>query len=291
MRTATRAARGFTLIELVITIAVGSVVVAFMALFIVTPMTTYTAQTRRATLVDAADSALRFMGRDLRAALPNSVRVSPSGSVLELLATVDGARYQDSGPLSNPALALDLTAKDGAFATTVPFTQLTLPWTSSAYFLSIYNVGVPGADAYQMANFPNVPYVITPANTTITISAGATANQNLVTLNPAFQFAFGSPGQRVFLVSGPVTYLCDTAAATLTRYSGYTIAGAQPASAAALNAAGASAALVASNVAGCQFALSPGTAQRNALATLTLQIAQSGESVQLLHQVQVVNAP
>ncbi len=287
MRTATRVARGFTLIELVITIAVGSVVVAFMALFIVTPMTTYTAQTRRAMLVDAADSALRFMGRDLRAALPNSVRVSASGSVtaLELLATADGARYQDSGPLSNPALALDLTTADGAFATTVPFTQLNLPWTSSAYFLSIYNVGVPGADAYQMAN------VITPDGTTITISAGATANQDLVTLSPAFQFAFGSPGQRVFLVSGPVSYLCDTAATTLTRYSSYTIASAQPVSAATLNAAGASAALVASNVAGCQFVLSAGTAQRNALATLTLQIAQSGESVQLLHQVEVVNAP
>jgi len=287
MRTGTRVARGFTLIELVITIAVGSVVVAFMALFIVTPMTIYTSQTRRAMLVDAADSALRFIGRDLHAALPNSVRVSASGSVtaLELLATADGARYQDSGPLSNPALALDLTAADGAFATTVPFTQLTLPWMSNAYFLSIYNVGVPGANAYQMAN------VITPAGTTITISAGATANQDLVTLSPSFQFAYGSPGQRVFLVSGPVTYLCDTAAATLTRYSSYTIASAQPASAAALNAAGASAALVASNVAGCQFVLSAGTAQRNALATLTLQIAQSGESVQLLHQVQVVNAP
>ena len=291
MRTATGVARGFTLIELVITIAVGSVVVAFMAMFIVTPMSAYTAQTRRATLFDAADSALRFMGRDLRAALPNSVRVSASGGVtaLELLATADGARYQDSGPLSNPALALDLTAPDGAFATTVPFTQLTLPWTSSAYFLSIYNVGVPGADAYQTP--PPTPNVITPVGTTITISAGATANQNLVTLSPAFQFAFGSPGQRVFLVSGPVSYLCDTAAATLTRYSNYTIAGAQPASAAALNAAGASAALVASNVAGCQFVLSAGTAQRNGLATLTLQIAQSGESVQLLHQVEVVNAP
>jgi MSHA biogenesis protein MshO len=287
MRTATRVASGFTLIELVITIAVGSVVVAFMAMFIVTPMTIYTSQTRRAMLVDAADSALRFIGRDLRAALPNSVRVSTSGSVtaLELLATADGARYQDSGPLSNPALALDLTAPDGAFATTVPFTQLTLPWTSSAYFLSIYNVGVPGADAYQMDK------VITTANTTITISAGATANQNLVTLSPQFQFAFGSPGQRLFLVSGPVSYLCDTAAATMTRYSGYTIAGAQPASAAVLIAAGASAALVANNVAGCQFVLSAGTAQRNGLATLTLQIAQSGESVQLLHQVEVVNAP
>jgi MSHA biogenesis protein MshO len=294
MRTATPAARGFTLIELVITIAVGSVVVAFMALFIVTPMSTYAAQTRRAALVDAADSALRLVGRDLRAALPNSVRVNASGSALELLATADGARYQNSGALSNPALELDLTAPDGAFATTVPFTQeqVTPQWSSNTYRLSIYNLGVPGADAYQTPP-PIGPNVITPATgTTITISAGATANQNLVTISPVFQFAFGSPGQRVFLVSGPVSYLCDTAAQTLTRYSGYTIASAQPVSAAALNAAGASAALVAGNVTGCQFVFSPGTtAQRNGLAMLTLQITQSGESVQLTHEVNVVNAP
>jgi MSHA biogenesis protein MshO len=279
--------RGFTLIELVITIAVGSVVVAFMALFIVMPMDAYTAQTRRAALVDASDSALRFMARDLRSSLPNSVRITTSGTVtaLELLATADGARYQDGGPVSNPALVLDFTAPDGAFATTVPFTQLTLPWTSNAYSLSIYNVGVPGANAYQMAN------VITPAGTTITISAGAAANENLVTLSPAFQFAFGSPEKRVYLVSGPVSYLCDTAAGTLTRYSGYAIQNTQPASAAALSAAGAAAALVAANVGGCQFTYSSGTAERNALATLTLQITQSGESVQLLNEVQVVNAP
>jgi MSHA biogenesis protein MshO len=67
--------RGFTLIELVITIVVGSIVVAFMAMFIVMPMEAYSAQTRRAQLVDDADSALRFMGRDIRSALPNSVRV------------------------------------------------------------------------------------------------------------------------------------------------------------------------------------------------------------------------
>ena len=287
MRALPHVARGFTLIELVITITVGSIVVAFMALFIVMPMNAYSTQTQQAALVDAADSALRFMARDLRSALPNSVRVTSGGTVtaLELLATADGARYQDGGPVSNPALALDFTAADGAFATTVPFTQLTLPWTSSSYYLSIYNVGVPGANAYQMTN------VITPAGTTITIAAGATANQNLVTLSPAFQFAFGSPGKRVYLVSGPVSYLCDTAAATLTRYSGYTIAGAQPASAAALSAAGATAALVAANVASCQFTLTTGTAERNALATLTLQISQNGQSVQLLNEVQVVNAP
>ena len=281
-----RRAGGMTLIELVITIAVGSVVVAFMALFIVGPMNAYSAQTRRADLVDEADGALRFMARDLRSALPNSVRVASSGSVtaLELLATTDGARYQD-GPLANPALALDFTQADGAFATTVPFTQLTLPFTSTTSYLAIYNVGVPGANAYDLTN------VITPAGTTITVSAGSAANQNLVTLSPAFKFAWGSPGHRVYLVSGPVTYVCDTAAGTLTRYSGYAIVTLQPVSAASLLAAGASAGRLAKDVASCQFSYAAGTAQRNALTTLTLQLTRGSETIGLLHQVQLVNTP
>jgi MSHA biogenesis protein MshO len=280
-------ARGMTLLELVVTIAVGSVVIAFMAMFIVTPIDAYSAQTRRADLVDEADSALRFMGRDLAAALPNSMRTAGAGSVtaLELLATLDGARYRDAGPLSNPAKELDFSQADGAFATTVPFTQLTLPWTSTTSYLSIYNVGVPGANAWS-----GDP-VITPANTTITISAGSSANENLVSLSPAFKFAWGSPNKRVYLVSGPVSYLCDTSAGTLTRYSGYTIGATQPTTAAALLAANATAALVAADVGACAFTYSSGTAQRNALATLTLALTRSGESVQLLRQVQLQSAP
>jgi MSHA biogenesis protein MshO len=286
---AARRAAGMTLVELVVTIAVGSVVVAFMALFIVGPMNAYGAQTRRADLVDEADGALRFMARDLRAALPNSVRVATSGSVtaLELLATVDGARYQDTGSVGNPSLELDFTQADGAFATTVPFTQLSLPWSSSSYYLSIYNVGVTGANAYSMAN------VITPANTTISISQpnGSPANQLLVTLSPAFQFAWPSPGRRVYLVSGPVSYLCDTAAGTLTRYSGYSISSMQPVTAATLLAAGATAGSVAADVAACQFSYAAGTAWRNAVASLTLQLTRSSETVALLHQVQLINTP
>jgi len=282
-----RAQGGVTLIELVVTIAVGSAVVAFMALFIVGPMNAYSAQARRAELVDDADSALRFIERDVRQALPASVRVGGSGAIvaLEMLATVDGARYRDSGPLSDPTRELDFTAADGAFATTVPFTQLTLPYTSATNYLSIYNVGVPGADAWSGAN------VITPPGTTISISAGSTPNENLVTLSPAFRFAYGSPGKRVYLVSGPVSYLCDAGSRTLTRYSGYAIQPVQPASAAALLGAGAAASRVATDIGTCQFTFTSGTAQRNALVTLTMQLTRSGESVQLLHEVQLANSP
>jgi MSHA biogenesis protein MshO len=279
--------RGMTLIELVITITVGSIVAGFMAMFITLPMNAYSAQTRRATLVDSADSALRLMSRDISAALPNSVRTGTSGAVtaLELLASVDGARYRDSGPLANPALELDFTAADTAFSTTVPFTQLTLPWSSGSSYLSIANIGVPGADAYAASN------VITPAGTTITISAGASSNANLVTMSPGFRFNWGSPNKRVYLISGPVTYLCDSAARTLTRYSGYSISATQSLSAASLLTAGATAARVATDVASCAFSYASGTAQRNALATLTLQLSNSGELIQLLQQVQLANSP
>jgi MSHA biogenesis protein MshO len=276
-----------TLIELVIVIVLSAIVVSFMMRIIVTPIDAFTSQKQRAQLGDAADSALRLMARDLRSALPNSVRTATSGSVvaLELLATADGARYQDNGPLTNVALWLNFAAADTGFSTTVPFSAITLPYSSSTSYLSIYNIGVPGANAYALAN------VITPAGTTISIVAGATANAQLVTVSPAFQFSFGSPAKRVYLVSGPVSYLCDTSVGALTRYSGYSISAAQPISAASLTAAGASSGVVATNVAGCQFTFAAGTSQRVGMASLLLQMASNGQEVQLLQQTHLVNAP
>jgi MSHA biogenesis protein MshO len=282
-------ARGMTLIELVIVIVLSAIVVSFMSMLIVTPIDAFTAQKQRAQLGDAADGALRLMARDLRSALPNSVRTAASGTVvaIELLATVDGARYQDNGPLANAALWLNFAAADTGFSTTVPFTQITLPYSSSSAYLSIFNIGVPGANAYAAAT----ANVITPAGTTIAIAAGATPNAQLVTFSPAFQFAFGSPQKRVYLVSGPVSYLCDTSVSTLTRYSGYTITATQPTSAATLNAAGAASGVVATNVAGCQFTYASGTSKRVGMASLLLQMANNGQEFQLLEQTHLVNAP
>lgn len=276
-----------TLIELIIVITLTAIVMTFLAMFLITPIHAYADESTRAQLVDAADGALRLLGRDLRAALPNSVRVTTNGGTvaLEFLATIDGARYRDDGPLGDASRWLDFTTPDGAFATTVPFSQITPPWTSSTAYLAIYNVGVPGANAYDLAN------VITPPGTTINIAAGSAANEQLVTLNPAFKFAWGSPGKRVYLVSGPVSYVCDPAAGTLTRYSGYPISATQAADGATLSAAGATAGLVASAVSACQFSYAPGTAARAGLATLTLQLAQGGQQIQLLSQVHLVNAP
>jgi len=283
-----RPQQGFTLIELVITLVISTIVVSFVSLFISGPVMGFADQTRRARLVDSADAALRRIGRDVRRALPNSVRMTSAAGVvaLEVLGTVDGARYRAQPP-GTAAQVLDLAAADGSLNVLGPFTQVVKPFSSTSHNLAIYNVGVPGADAYELAN------VITPAGTTIAISTDGATGEDRVTLAPAFRFAYPSPTQRVFLVDGPVTYLCDTVAGTLMRYAGYTIAASQASrdSHGELLGAGATASLMANRLAGCSFVYTPGTAERAGLVSLQFSVSAQGESVSLLSQVHVDNVP
>jgi MSHA biogenesis protein MshO len=281
--------RGFTLIELVVTIALSTIVVGFMAIFIAGPVASYNDQTRRAALVDLAENSLRRIARDIRRALPNSVRLNVSGSVtaLELLNTVDGGRYRDRPPPGNPSKRLRFSAADDAFNSIGGFRNISLPFSSNNHYLSIYNVGVPGADAYELAN------VITPPGTQIDIDADATPGEDNVRISPAFKFAFASPGQRVFIVDGPVTYLCDQAAGTLFRYANYAITSDQADrnSDAELLAAGADATLIANRISSCNMNYAPGTAQRAGLVSIALAVTDTAETVSLLHQVHVDNVP
>jgi len=283
-----RRARGFTIIELVVTIALSTIVISFMSVFISGPITAYNDQTRRAELVELSDGALGRLSRDVRGALPNSVRVRDNGAVvaLEILRVADGARYR-ADPPGNQASRLRFNNVDDSFNTVGVFQNIAKPFSSTSHYLSIYNVGVPGADAYELAN------VITPTGTTISISNSGVVGEDRVTLSPAFRFAFTSPDQRVYLVEGPVSYLCNTATGELVRYSGYSINPSHSLrdSASELLAAGASASLVAYNASACSLAYSPGNSQRAGLLTVGLSITEAGETVSLLRQVHVDNVP
>ncbi len=279
---------GFTLIELIITMSITTIVVAFAALFINGPVKGFTDQVRRAELVDSAESSLRRMGRDIRRALPNSVRVRDVGSItaLELLNAVEGIRYRAGPPPGNADAWLNMAAADGAFNSIGQFDAITKPFSSATHYLSVYNVGVAGANAYELLN------VITPPGTEIEIEVNA-AGEDRVTMTPSCQFAYPSPRQRVYLIDTPVSYLCDTATGTLTRYAGYTITSDQADrdTAVELLAAGGTAALMSDNMSACTFTFTPGTAQRAGLVTLTLNVAQDGESIVLLQQVHIDNVP
>jgi MSHA biogenesis protein MshO len=287
MRAALRQ-HGFTLIELVVTLVVSTIVVGFVSMFISGPVQGFADQSRRVRLVDAADTALKRIARDIRRSLPNSVRITTSGGVtaLELLSTVDGGRYRAQPPGTTDQI-LNFAAADRYFNVLGPFTQIAKPFSSPDYHLAIYNVGVPGANAYELAN------VITPPGMTISIAADTAPGEDRVTLSSPFRFAYESPTQRVFLVDGPVTYLCDSVLGTLTRYEGYDIETNQSAvdTHGELLGEGATASLMANQVTGCSFAYTSGTAERAGLVSLQIVVSAQGETVSLLSQVHVDNVP
>jgi MSHA biogenesis protein MshO len=270
---------GFTLIESVIVIAITGVLAAIVSMFIVSPVQAYLSTAARATLVDHADLSLRRIGRDLRIALPNSVRVSGSGLALELVPTTSGARYSTDG-----AGGLDFGIVDTAFDIVGPALQL----STSPQDLVFYNLGpgIAGSDAYA-ANTTALEQATSNRRSSTSAAGSATS----ITLDsgaglPAL--AFSAP-YRVLAVEPPVTYRCDLASGTLRRFQGYGWQASQPDP-----PVGGSSAVMATGVTACSFSVN-GTlvAAHAALVNLRLTLAATAgtgtESVTLQHAVYVDN--
>lgn len=261
-------------------IVITGILAAMTTDIITLPVNSYLDLERRTTLVDTAELTLRRMQRDVRRALPNSIRITGGGKVIEMLHTVDGGRYRasadgtkaagtglcDGDPASD---SLSFAAADDCFELLGNFKTFN-PQTVSGESLVIYNLGAGAADAYAGGN-----------RTTLTDSG----NASTVKFN-ALKFPFSSPQQRFFIIDTPVTYRCDTSTGNLWRYSGYAISTAQP------NPPGVAGQLQANKIAACSFAYSAGEASRSALVTIELTVTDmAGESVRLLHQIHVDNMP
>jgi MSHA biogenesis protein MshO len=284
----TSRARGFTLIETVIAIAITFIVVGIMALFVTGPVDAFFAQSRRAALNDAVDGVWRHMSRDIRAALPNSIRRINVGGVeaLEMLEALDSARYRPQllvGSVPNDELYFDVG--DQFFATAGRFRTIGPGFDRADRHIAINNLGVPGFDAYAFNN------VMTPPQR-IRLQASGIAGEDRVLLDALMTFSPGpgSPTRRMYLVSGPITYLCNPVAGTIIRYSGYAIDAAQAnrASHAALVGAGAIGTPVASDISACTFRVTPGATP---VATIQLSASRQNEVVTTLYQAHSENPP
>jgi MSHA biogenesis protein MshO len=296
----TNTQRGFTLVEAIIVIVIMGILGGIVAVFIRSPVQGYVDSVGRAEVTDVADLALRRMARDLRLALPNSIRtIGGDGHGVEFLMTKAGGRYlaaEDAEADGTNQMILEFERPNNPKLndfTVVGATSSLSQNIARDDYVVVYNLG-PGfapADAYQIGT----------GNTNIALVSGMTkdAGGNVTSIhlngNPfvAQNPPMPSPTQRFQLVSGAVTYHCASSNGvfTLTRYWDYGI----NAVAADPPTSGLSA-VVATNLASCDqlFRYSSLSNQRNALVLLKLSLkshnAQDAPAT-LVSQVHVDNTP
>ncbi|HEX7650507.1 MAG TPA: prepilin-type N-terminal cleavage/methylation domain-containing protein [Noviherbaspirillum sp.] len=271
---------GFTLMEAIIVIVITGIIAAIVAVFIRKPVDGYLDAARRAELTDAADTALRRIARDLHLALPNSVRVTSSGTVMEFLLTRNGGRYRYAPEPDGSGNVLDTTTNVTSFDVLGPSVTL-----YAGDQIVVFNLGFDDADAYSGSN--------------LRAYSGAGETTTTVPITSTTPFPRHSPSHRFHIVSGPVTYICDNG--SLWRYWGYAI---QPLNAntntvAKLDALVSPAtstrgkALLVQNVdcANTFFTYTGGVTESSGLVAMQLALKQNGESVTLYHEVHVNNAP
>jgi MSHA biogenesis protein MshO len=292
--------RGFTLIEAVVVIVVLGVLATVVAVFIRAPIQGYADAVGRAEVTDQTDLALRRMARDIRLALPNSVRVSADHAAVEFLQTKTGARYlsAEDGVDGAPFLNFQDPTKDFVALRDVDGLK---SQAAVGDFVVVYNLG-PGmapADAYQYgqpdSNIARITALgqqavpaIDPANPpvlpVITLERNPFATQSV---------PMPSPTQRFQVVGGPVSFYCATqpdGSLALWRAWGYAIAANQ-----AVPPSGGQKALLATRLARCDiFEYSTAATQRSGLVILNLELkarSASDPTIRLVHQVHVDNTP
>ncbi len=256
-----RRASGFTLVEMIVVMAVMGILSVGIVFFISDSSEGYRVTEAREQLASRGRFALERMVRMVRRALPGSVRTS--GNCLELVPTRSGAYYLD--------LPIGIAAT--SFQAIPP----------SANGLDGSRIAVAsGADAYTLAN---------PGRVSPTVNVGPVdANQEVtVTFAAAHEFVSESAANRFFWVATPVSFCLD--GGNLWRYENYGFNLVQPGPG-ALPAGLPNRALLAENVVG-SFAVAPPTLQRNAVVEMALSMNAEGGAIDLAvsASVQVRNVP
>jgi MSHA biogenesis protein MshO len=269
--------RGFTMIELVVSIVIASIVVGFVAMMIGTPVQAYLATSRRAELSDGAESAMRAIDDDVRRALPNSLRIRSIGNlrILEVIRVTTSVSYREAWLERTPM----------QFGTPVnQFSVLETPVFAGPHYVVIDNRRTGTRSAYSLTNVitasaTNVDTVAAPGGTDIRIA-------------PGFRFTSyldRSANQRAYIVPrlGVIRYECDLGAGVLRRYDQLPIVN-------SIQVLAAASTTIASDISACTFQERGGNAQHGGIAIVEITVSRvaSGagtERLRMVRQIRVEN--
>lgn len=288
--------RGFTMVELVVVLVVTGIIAATLAVTIRPTVDAYTAVKGRADLTDQADAAMRRIVRDVRSAVPNSLR-SSNTQCFELIPAKTGGRYR-MGPD---------TVRDTPTACDTPSNTCAAPLDPTRItqvFDSLSTLSpTPVAGDLVVVNNQNSNDVYDGLNrsviTNIQASPLATQGAHRITINP-IQFSAGYDGGRFQIIDNSqkaVFYVCSgtgvdangNGTGTLHRLKNY-----------GFNASNGSACpstvgadVLATRVKSCSFLYDPnqGATQQSGFLLMDIEIARNNETAHLSVGAHVNNVP
>jgi MSHA biogenesis protein MshO len=279
MRTRHNRQSGFTLVEMIMVIVITGIIGGMVAVFLKAPIQQYMDVARRAELTDIADTAVRRMARDVRTAVPNSVRIANCGAnpCVEYLPTRDGGRYRAAQDCTGACTGNVLTfgAPDGSF----DIIGTAINFVAGDYIV----VGSTQSDG-------NPPYDQTAAGI-LRAYTGAAGLQTTVNFTAtALPIWAELSSQRFDVVDGAqqaVTYACEgvntvnqNGTGQLVRYWNYGFT----------HTPGVTKAILADKVSACTIDYDIPN-QRFGLLAIRLTLTSGGESVSLYNEIHVNNAP
>lgn len=278
---------GFTLVEMVTVILILGILVVGVSSFIIFGTRIFVESSSVDQVLSQSRFAVERVTRELRSALPNSLRVN-----------TDSLTYQcvEFVPIeaSTTYLTMPITPASAASTGIVILDRnQDENEISENQFAWIYPL--IDADVYSSARQKRAQVK------TIATAPSPLEHQVTLTFTAPTRFAEASPRQRIYFGSSPVSYCFEKAPSgnelQLLRYAGYSFNAVQPNPAAMPATMGTgvlmaqSVANVLNNGADLPLILTPSSLVNNAMVHLQPRFNVNGETFQYRHQVQVINVP
>ena len=289
--------RGFTLVEIVITLLVSSILAVGIINYIGDSVDGFSSSGNRNRLASSGRTVIDRISMELHNAVPNSVRVRAAGGeqCLEFIPFEGATSYVDPAFTGSPEDTFDIVVMNPTF-TLSPHDPLIDP-PRDPYYGVIYPINTD--DLYLDAEQASTPGVIAKINS---VEPNVDHYGRLtVTLEEEHRFRLRSPVNRIYIAREPVSFCLE--GNRVFRYENYGFHSQQPLPQTECPASSGNyclprtapdRSLVTHNVVNSgsgAFDVLPPTLRRNAIVSFLLRLTEQGDVVELKHEVMLRNVP
>lgn len=250
---------GFTLIELIAVMIILSILATMGASFVTRTTDAYQRTQTRALLVNTARQALERITRQLRIALPNSVRLTNGNTCVEFMPIAFGGSYFDPVPDTANLAPARATIPSSPVASPVDFGSAVFVTIGAATSSEVYGAGAVSRAGYS------------------TWSGG-----DLV-LSATKQWQRNSINKRYYLLNNPQAFCL--VGNELRFYEGLNVNDSD------VTLTGAFSTIARNVTSVAPFIFGAGSENRNVLVNISLTFSSAGESITYNHGVSIRNVP